>query len=168
VLGTERPFQIISGYRSPKTNAYLRKRGGGVAKKSSHMQGKAVDIRVEGIDSKVIRSAALSLGRGGVGHYPRSNLFRQSKRDLSHGCIRVENPSALALFALSNNPGWTKQKIAEAMYSDTPSIVNLKQKIPVLIFYSTALVTQSGVSFYPDIYAHINIIVIRKHKLNMT
>lgn len=74
VLGTERPFQIISGYRSPKTNAYLRKRGGGVAKKSFHMQGKAVDIRVEGIDSKVIRSAALSLGRGGVGHYPRSNF----------------------------------------------------------------------------------------------
>jgi murein L,D-transpeptidase YcbB/YkuD len=85
---------------------------------------------------------------------PATSLFRQSKRDLSHGCIRVENPSALALFALSNNPGWTKQKIAEAMYSDTPSIVNLKQKIPVLIFYSTALVTQSGVSFYPDIYAH--------------
>lgn len=48
--------------------------GGGVAKKSFHMQGKAVDIRVEGIDSKVIRSAALSLGRGGVGHYPRSNF----------------------------------------------------------------------------------------------
>jgi len=73
-LDTERPFQIISGYRSPKTNASLRKSGGGVAKKSLHMQGKAIDIRVEGIDSRVIRSAAMSLGRGGVGHYPNSNF----------------------------------------------------------------------------------------------
>jgi len=73
-LGTERPFQIISGYRSPKTNASLRKAGNGVAKKSLHMQGKAIDIRIEGIDSRVVRSAAMSLGRGGVGHYPNSNF----------------------------------------------------------------------------------------------
>ncbi|MDF1584160.1 MAG: DUF882 domain-containing protein [Methyloprofundus sp.] len=73
-LGTEQPFQIISGYRSPKTNAALRKSGNGVAKKSFHMQGKAVDIRIEGIDSKVIQSAAMSLGRGGVGYYLRSNF----------------------------------------------------------------------------------------------
>jgi len=74
VLDTDRPFQVISGYRSPKTNASLRKSGSGVAKASFHMQGKAVDIRIEGIDSKVIRSAAMSLGRGGVGHYPNSNF----------------------------------------------------------------------------------------------
>ncbi|MBE0468357.1 MAG: L,D-transpeptidase family protein [Methyloprofundus sp.] len=85
---------------------------------------------------------------------PGTSLFRRSKRDFSHGCIRVEKPSALALFALRNNPGWTEQKIAEAIYSDAPSIVNLEQKIPVLIFYSTALATQSKVSFYPDIYNH--------------
>jgi len=85
---------------------------------------------------------------------PGTSLFSRSKRDFSHGCIRVENPSALALFALRNNSDWTKQKITEAMYSGAPSIVNLKQKIPVLIFYSTALATTSGVSFYPDIYNH--------------
>jgi len=87
---------------------------------------------------------------------PVTSLFSHSKRDFSHGCIRVENPGALALFALRNNSAWTKEKIAEAMYSDAPSIVNLEQKIPVLIFYSTALATKSGVSFYPDIYDHDN------------
>ena len=85
---------------------------------------------------------------------PGTSLFSRTKRDFSHGCIRVENPSALALFTLRNNSGWTEQKIAEAMYSDAPSIVDLEQKIPVLIFYSTALATQSRVSFYPDIYNH--------------
>jgi len=85
---------------------------------------------------------------------PGTSLFSRTKRDLSHGCIRVESPSSLALFALRNNPSWTEQKIAEAMYSDAPSIVDLEQKIPVLIFYSTALATQSGVAFYPDIYGH--------------
>jgi len=87
---------------------------------------------------------------------PGTSLFSRTKRDFSHGCIRVENPSALALFTLRNNSGWTEQKIAEAMYSDAPSIVDLEQKIPVLIFYSTALATQSRVSFYPDIYNHDN------------
>ncbi len=73
-LDTERPFQIISGYRSPKTNASLHKNSKGVAKKSLHMQGKAIDIRIAGIDSKVIQSAAMSLGGGGVGYYPNSNF----------------------------------------------------------------------------------------------
>ncbi len=91
---------------------------------------------------------------------PGTSLFSQTKRDFSHGCIRVEKPNALALFALRNNSGWTEQKIAEAMYSDAPSIVNLEQKIPVLIFYTTALATQFGVSFYPDIYAHDNALKI--------
>jgi len=85
---------------------------------------------------------------------PGTSLFSRTKRDFSHGCIRVENPSALALFTLRNNSGWTEQKIADAMYSDAPSIVDLEQKIPVLIFYSTALATQSRISFYPDIYDH--------------
>jgi len=86
---------------------------------------------------------------------PGTSLFSRTKRDFSHGCIRVENPSALALFTLRNNSGgWTEQKITEAMYSDAPSIVDLEQKIPVLIFYSTALATQSRVSFYSDIYGH--------------
>ena len=69
-----RPFHIISGYRSPQTNAKLRSHSSGVAKKSYHMQGKAIDIRVPGVDSARLRKAALSLKSGGVGYYARSNF----------------------------------------------------------------------------------------------
>lgn len=77
-LGTEEePFHIISGYRSPHTNAMLRARGGantGVASKSLHMVGKAIDIRVPAVKLKALREAAASLKRGGVGYYPASNF----------------------------------------------------------------------------------------------
>jgi uncharacterized protein YcbK (DUF882 family) len=71
-LGFRQPFQIVSGYRSPKTNAMLNKTTHGVAKKSLHMQGKAIDICVEKVDLKHIKNAAIALGRGGVGYYPGS------------------------------------------------------------------------------------------------
>ncbi|RLA21784.1 MAG: Twin-arginine translocation pathway signal [Gammaproteobacteria bacterium] len=74
VLGTEQPLQVISGYRSPKTNAALHKNSSGVASKSLHMQGKAIDICIEGVDTRDIQKAAISLARGGVGYYPRSNF----------------------------------------------------------------------------------------------
>lgn len=74
VLGTESPVQIISGYRSPQSNAALHEKSNGVATKSLHMQGKAMDIRIPGVASKDIRAAAISLARGGVGYYPRSNF----------------------------------------------------------------------------------------------
>lgn len=73
-LNTKQPFQIISGYRSPKSNAALHKNSQGVATKSLHMQGKAIDIRIDGIHSRDIQSAAINLARGGVGHYPSSNF----------------------------------------------------------------------------------------------
>jgi len=85
---------------------------------------------------------------------PAHSLFRQSKRDFSHGCIRVENPNELAKFVLRNQPEWDTTKIKEAMKANKPNIVDVKQKIPVLIFYSTALASLTGVSFYPDIYEH--------------
>jgi uncharacterized protein YcbK (DUF882 family) len=64
------PFHVISGYRSPKTNAILRAHGQGVAKNSLHLQGKAVDIRLPGCDLSVLRHAAMNLKGGGVGYYP--------------------------------------------------------------------------------------------------
>lgn len=68
-------FEIISGYRSPATNTMLRKtRGGGVAKRSLHMDGKALDIRLVGVDTARLRAAALALGTGGVGYYPDSDF----------------------------------------------------------------------------------------------
>jgi uncharacterized protein YcbK (DUF882 family) len=69
-LGTDRPFQVISGYRSPATNSRLRNtRGGGVAKHSLHMDGKAIDIRLAGVSLADVRDAAKSLQGGGVGFY---------------------------------------------------------------------------------------------------
>jgi uncharacterized protein YcbK (DUF882 family) len=76
-LEVDAPFHIISGYRSPATNAMLRERGGahtGVATQSLHMVGKAVDIRVPGVKLDDLRAAAGSLKLGGVGFYPTSNF----------------------------------------------------------------------------------------------
>lgn len=73
-LGLNKPFHIISGYRSPFTNAQLRKHSHGVAEHSYHMQGMAIDIRVEGVPSIMIRNAALNMAQGGVGYYPRNNF----------------------------------------------------------------------------------------------
>src|SRR5664279_1804398 len=72
-LEIRKPFHMISGYRSPATNAELRRHSDGVAKNSLHMQGRAIDIRLEGIDSRRIRDASLAMHRGGVGYYSRSN-----------------------------------------------------------------------------------------------
>jgi uncharacterized protein YcbK (DUF882 family) len=68
------PFQVISGYRSPKTNAILRARSNGVAEHSQHTIGKAIDVRMEGVDLSWLRNAALDVGAGGVGYYPVSNF----------------------------------------------------------------------------------------------
>lgn len=73
-VGARHPFEIISGYRSPQTNALLRSHGTGVAKHSLHMQGKAVDLRLPGISLHSVRKAALDLHRGGVGYYPESDF----------------------------------------------------------------------------------------------
>jgi uncharacterized protein YcbK (DUF882 family) len=65
-----RVFEVISGYRSPGTNEMLRTRSGGIAQKSLHLQGKAIDVRLRGVETRLLRRAALALRRGGVGHYP--------------------------------------------------------------------------------------------------
>lgn len=76
-VGSTKPFEVISGYRSPKTNAMLRGTSAhsGVAKKSLHMQGKAIDVRLPGYDLDKLRRAALGLKGGGVGYYPKSNFL---------------------------------------------------------------------------------------------
>ncbi|MGR9088070.1 MAG: YcbK family protein [Gammaproteobacteria bacterium] len=74
IFGFHKPFHIISGYRSPRTNAMLHRSSHGVSKRSLHMEGRAIDIRVEGLDSRVLRNAAVQMRRGGVGYYPRSNF----------------------------------------------------------------------------------------------
>ena len=67
-------IQILSGYRSPKTNAMLSRRTRGVASNSFHMYGQAVDLRIPGYSTKRLRNVARSLKAGGVGYYPRSGF----------------------------------------------------------------------------------------------
>jgi uncharacterized protein YcbK (DUF882 family) len=69
-----REFGIISGYRSPKTNEQLRANSNGVAKKSWHMQGRAIDLRLSGVDTAEVRKLAINDGYGGVGYYPESDF----------------------------------------------------------------------------------------------
>lgn len=73
-LETNQPFQIISGYRSPKTNAAMHAKSSGVASNSQHTQGKAVDVRIQGVDLNQLHKAALDVSAGGVGLYPTSNF----------------------------------------------------------------------------------------------
>jgi len=73
-FGTSQPFHIVSGYRSPETNSTLAANSGGVAKDSLHMQGKAIDLFIEGVPLNELRHAAISLHGGGVGYYPNSNF----------------------------------------------------------------------------------------------
>lgn len=69
-----RPFEVISGYRSPATNAMLRRQSEGVAPGSLHMVGQAIDIRLADVPLPRLRTAALSIRGGGVGYYPASNF----------------------------------------------------------------------------------------------
>ncbi len=68
-------ISIICGYRAPETNEYLRTHTSGVAKNSLHMKAEAIDIRIEGFKTALLRDAALALHRGGVGYYAASNFI---------------------------------------------------------------------------------------------
>jgi murein L,D-transpeptidase YcbB/YkuD len=86
---------------------------------------------------------------------PEQELFARSRRDFSHGCIRVEDPVALAAWVLRDKPEWTVDKIRATMNGDTTVQVNLDKPIPVLILYSTAVVEPDGeVRFFDDIYGY--------------
>lgn len=73
-LEADEPYTMLSGYRSPNTNANLRSNSEGVAKRSLHMSGQAIDVRLGEISARNIREAAINLGAGGVGFYPRSGF----------------------------------------------------------------------------------------------
>jgi uncharacterized protein YcbK (DUF882 family) len=73
-LDTTEPYEVISGYRSPRTNAMLRRQGRGVSRISLHMQAMAIDVRVPGRSLTAVREAARALRSGGVGYYPASDF----------------------------------------------------------------------------------------------
>jgi len=81
---------------------------------------------------------------------PQDALFNKERRALSHGCIRLENPVALAQYVLRDNPAWTTEKISEAMDAGQEHAVPLKQHLPVHIGYFTAWVNPDGSVTYTD------------------
>ena len=77
-------FEVLSGYRSPATNAMLASLSDGVAQNSFHLQGRAIDIRVPGRRLKNVRAAAMSLHGGGVGYYPQSDFVHIDTGPIRH------------------------------------------------------------------------------------
>ena len=86
---------------------------------------------------------------------PSKSAFNKARRDVSHGCIRLSAPAALAALLLADKPGWTPEVIDSSMKLTTPQRVAVKAPRPVFILYSTAMATQDGQTyFYPDIYGY--------------
>ncbi len=83
-LGTEEPVHILSGYRTPETNAKLRRRSPGVAKFSLHMEGRAADIYIPGIPVEKLHQAAMDMHAGGVGLYSNSNFVHMDTGTVRH------------------------------------------------------------------------------------
>ena len=83
-------------------------------------------------------------------------LFAKSRRDFSHGCVRVEDPVALAEWALGDQPAWTRERIVAAMNAGASLRVNLTRPIEVILFYITAVVMpeEGTIHFAEDIYGH--------------
>jgi len=86
---------------------------------------------------------------------PATELFSRTRRDFSHGCIRLEDAAALARWVLRDTPGWTPERQAAAMAAEESERATLAQPLPVLILYSTAVVAEGGeVQFFDDLYQH--------------
>ena len=86
---------------------------------------------------------------------PSQTLFRASRRDFSHGCVRVEQPEALAAWVLRDQPEWTPERMAEALAGPSETRVSVRSPILVLLFYTTVHVRRDGsISFYEDLYGH--------------
>jgi murein L,D-transpeptidase YcbB/YkuD len=87
---------------------------------------------------------------------PSPQLFQKSRRDFSHGCIRVENPAGLAEWTLGRDPSWTRERIAAAMQGGNNQRVDLPEPIQVVIFYTTAVVVpeDGALHFAEDFYGY--------------
>ena len=82
--GSPQPFEVLSGYRSPKTNAMLRRTTPGVAVNSLHLTGQAIDVRLSDVHISRLRETAIRLQAGGVGYYPVSNFVHMDTGEVRH------------------------------------------------------------------------------------
>jgi murein L,D-transpeptidase YcbB/YkuD len=103
-------------------------------------------------------------------HTPSPGLFERDRRDFSHGCIRVQDPVALAKFVLQDDPNWPEERILTAMTSGQSSTLRLEKPVTVLIAYSTVVAKAGRVYFYPDLYGHDQLLAkaLRQHAAALT
>ena len=85
-------------------------------------------------------------------HTPAPGLFNRTRRDFSHGCVRIEEPVALALWVLHGQPEWTEERISRSMGLPRPVTAKLAEPVPVLLTYQTAVVDEGVLHFVPDLY----------------
>jgi murein L,D-transpeptidase YcbB/YkuD len=81
---------------------------------------------------------------------PAQQLFSRTRRDFSHGCIRLENPPALAAWVLRDEPQWTPERIEAATQGERPTRVNLKAPLTVVLYYDTVHVNSENVAHFAD------------------
>jgi murein L,D-transpeptidase YcbB/YkuD len=91
---------------------------------------------------------------------PAQALFNRVERDFSHGCVRLDEPKALAHYALRDQPEWTEAKIEEAMQSGTERVVTMKNPLPIYLVYFTAWEEDGALQRVPDVYG-----LDRRHNL---
>ena len=93
---------------------------------------------------------------------PEPELFSETRRDFSHGCVRVEEPAELAWWVLQDRPGWTRDSVTQAMCASETTRDSLPQPMPVIIFYTTAVARPDGSGwFYEDIYQNDGVVARR-------
>ncbi len=86
---------------------------------------------------------------------PETELFARTRRDFSHGCIRLENPATLAAWVLQDQPAWSRVGVDAAMAAGVNARVLLTRPMPVVVFYTTAVAAPDGtIRFYQDVYGH--------------
>ncbi|QTD44594.1 L,D-transpeptidase family protein [Ottowia testudinis] len=85
-------------------------------------------------------------------HTPSPGLFGRTRRDFSHGCVRIEEPVALAQWVLHDQPDWTEARIRQSMGRPRPVTAKLIEPVPVLMLYQTAVVADGKLHFVPDLY----------------
>lgn len=85
---------------------------------------------------------------------PAPQLFERARRDFSHGCVRLQDPLALAAWLLRDQPRWTRSNILAAMEAGAPRRVDLTQAVPVVLYYVTAMVFADGLHYADDLYGH--------------
>lgn len=149
-LGSKREIRVISGYRSPKTNAALRRKSKGVAKNSNHMRGLAMDVRFPDVAVRTLREAGLLKRAGGVGYYPRSRIpFVHIDVGTVRHWPRMKQSELTALFKRGKPSGGYKTIQASATLASKSSIKKSPPTAPKRIVVASAPKPQSRPNFEP-------------------